>query len=63
MTEIEVNKPKVKNKFIHLETIFDRLKIPKNQRPPAELAPAPSRGHPHTPSLVADLLRLKYKWL
>ena len=22
----------------------------KNQRPPAEVAPAPSRGHPHTPS-------------
>jgi len=21
-----------------------------NQRPPAEVAPAPSRGHPHTPS-------------
>jgi len=25
MTEIEVNKPKVKNKFIHLETIVERL--------------------------------------
>jgi hypothetical protein len=22
----------------------------KNQRPPAEVVPAPSRGHPHTPS-------------
>jgi hypothetical protein len=22
----------------------------KNQRPPAEVAPVPSRGHPHTPS-------------
>jgi hypothetical protein len=29
-----------------------------NQRPPAEMAPAPSRGHPHTPSLlvIADFL-------
>jgi hypothetical protein len=31
----------------------------KNQRPPAEVARAPSRGHPHTPRLtllvVADL--------
>jgi len=28
----------------------------KNQRPPAEVAPAPSRGHPNTPTLlgVAD---------
>ena len=24
--------------------------IGKNQRPPAEMASAPSRGHPHTPS-------------
>ena len=26
------------------------LRIDINQRPPAEVAPAPSRGHPHTPS-------------
>jgi len=33
------------------EPIKQRLKkILKNQRPPAEVAPAPSRGHPHTPS-------------
>ena len=30
--------------------------IPQNQQPPAEVAWAPSRGHPHTPALlvVAD---------
>jgi hypothetical protein len=29
----------------------------KNQRPPAEMAPAPSKGHPHSPQLflAADL--------
>jgi hypothetical protein len=29
----------------------------KNQRPPAEMAPAPSKGHSHTPKLLvaADL--------
>jgi hypothetical protein len=39
-----------------------RLGIPSHNlfdlRPPAEVAPAPSRGHPHTPQLllvVADL--------
>jgi hypothetical protein len=35
----------------------------KNQRPPAEVAPAPSRGHPHTPSsallVVADFSATK----
>jgi len=30
--------------------IKQRLKKFKNQRPPAEVAPASSRGHPHTPS-------------
>jgi len=28
----------------------------KNQRPPAEVVPAPSKGHPHTPS-YSDGLR------
>jgi len=32
------------------DPIKQRLKKFKNQRPPAEVAPAPSRGHPHTPS-------------
>jgi hypothetical protein len=27
-------------------------KFLKNQRPPVEVTPAPSRGHPHTPKLV-----------
>jgi len=26
----------------------------KNQRPPAEVAPAPSRGHPHSPSFAGS---------
>ena len=36
------------------------IKILKNQRPPAEVAPAPSRGHPHSPALlvVADLRQM-----
>jgi hypothetical protein len=33
---------------VYLVRCYD--KIFKNQRPPAELAPASSRGHPHTPS-------------
>jgi hypothetical protein len=36
---------------------FAEINFEINQRPPAEVAPVPSRGHPHTPALlvVADL--------
>ena len=36
------------------------IKIFKNQRPPAEVAPAPSRGHPDTPALL--LVAADYYW-
>ena len=38
----------------------------KNQRPPAEVAPAPTRGHPHTPSSAGGrwfLLAIWYRVL
>jgi len=34
------------------DPIKQKLKNFKNQRPPAEMASAPSRGHPHTPSFA-----------
>jgi hypothetical protein len=38
------------SRFRPLKVIFLPSIVLKNQRPSAEVAPAPARGHPHTPS-------------
>ncbi|MGD2023861.1 MAG: hypothetical protein PVH37_22660 [Desulfobacterales bacterium] len=62
MTEIEVDKPKAKNKFIHQETKIERQLIELNQRSPIELAPVLSRCILTPPSLVANFSAPDLDW-